>query len=237
MWADLRRVLGLWQRRRAWLLGGVAAALLAMLAGLALLVLAGQAAATGVAASAGLLALVLLRPGLRWAERMATHAATFRALADTRVWFFSRLAERLPAGLGFARAGDLLGRMVNDVEALDGLYLRALVPAASALLAVLATALLLGAAPLLALMLGLPLLAALALPLLLAPGAARAGTDYRVAAESRRTRRTDRGGARLPRRGRQRIADRPRRGPCPRRPGRRRHDDRPRARGERAEPR
>jgi ATP-binding cassette subfamily C protein CydC len=67
------------------------------------------------------------------------------------VWFFRRLAERLPGGLGLRRAGDLLGRLVSDVEALDGLYLRALVPAVAALAVVLATALLLGAiAPLLA---------------------------------------------------------------------------------------
>ena len=61
-------------------------------------------------------------------ERMVTHAATFRALADTRVWFFRRLAERLPAGIGLRRSGDLLGRLVADVEALDGLYLRVMVP-------------------------------------------------------------------------------------------------------------
>ena len=68
--------------------------------------------------------LIGLRPAARWAERMATHAATFRALADTRVWFFRRLAERLPAGIGLRPLGDLLGRLVADVEALDGLYLR-----------------------------------------------------------------------------------------------------------------
>ncbi len=181
MWSDLNRVLGLWHGRRAWLWAGVGVAVLAMLAGLALLGLAGQGAATALAGGAfvGLLwlrPLVLLRPALRWAERMVTHAATFRALADTRVWFFQRLAERLPAGLGLNRAGDLLGRMVTDVEALDGLYLRALVPAAAALAAVLAVAVVLAGAPLLALLLGLPLLLALLRPLLLAPAAARAGT-------------------------------------------------------------
>ena len=70
-----------------------------------------------------------------------SHAATFRALADTRVWFFRRLAERLPAGLGGRSSGDLLGRLVADVEALDGLYLRAIVPAVAALAVVLAAAL------------------------------------------------------------------------------------------------
>ncbi len=181
MWADLSRVLSLWHGRRWWLLAGGGVAVLAMLAGLALLGLAGRGAAAALAGGSALALLwlrplVLLRPALRWAERMVTHAATFRALADTRVWFFERLAERLPAGLGLNRAGDLLGRMVTDVEALDGLYLRALVPAAAALAAVLAVAVVLAGAPLLALILGLPLLFALLLPLLLAPAAARAGT-------------------------------------------------------------
>ncbi len=181
MWSDLARVLSLWHSRRWWLLAGAGVSVLAMLAGLALLGLAGQGAAAALAGGATLALLwlrplILLRPALRWAERMLTHAATFRALADTRVWFFRRLAERLPTGLGLNRAGDLLGRMVTDVEALDGLYLRALVPAAAALAAVLAVAVVLAGAPLLALMLGLPLLLALLLPLLLAPAAARAGT-------------------------------------------------------------
>ncbi len=181
MWADLSRVLSLWHSRRLWLWGGAGVAVLAMLAGLALLGLAGQGAAAALAGGSVLALLwlrplILLRPALRWAERMVTHAATFRALADTRVWFFQRLAERLPAGLGLNRAGDLLGRMVTDVEALDGLYLRALVPAAAALAAVLAVAVVLAGAPVLALILGLPLLLALLLPLLLAPAAARDGT-------------------------------------------------------------
>jgi ATP-binding cassette, subfamily C, bacterial CydC len=181
MWSDLARVLSLWQARRAWLLAGAGIAVFAVLAGLALLALAGQGVAAALAGGSlaalfWLRPLVVLRPALRWAERMVTHAATFRALADTRVWFFRRLAERLPAGLGLNRAGDLLGRMVTDVEALDGLYLRALVPAAAALVAVLAVAVVLGAAPSLALVLCLPLLLALLLPLLLAPAAARAST-------------------------------------------------------------
>jgi ATP-binding cassette subfamily C protein CydC len=174
MWADLGRVLGLWRARRPWLVAGAAMAVAALLAGVALLALAGQAA-VALAGGAALLPLVLARPALRWAERMLTHAATFRALADTRVWFFQRLAERLPAGLGLARAGDLLGRMVTDVEALDGLYLRALVPAAAAVAAVLAAGAVLAGQPALALLVVLPLGAALALPLLLAPAAARAG--------------------------------------------------------------
>ncbi len=181
----LLRVLGLWRARRGWLLAGAVVAGLAALAGIALLALAGRGVSEGLrnsALTAGavgslllLRPLILVRPLARYLERLVTHSATFRALADTRIWFFRRLAERLPAGLGLRGAGDLLGRIVSDVEALDGLYLRALVPGAAAVAVVLALAVMLGAAgPGLAAVVALPLAAALLLPPLLAPAAGRA---------------------------------------------------------------
>ncbi|MBB5689580.1 ATP-binding cassette subfamily C protein CydC [Roseomonas alkaliterrae] len=191
MLRDVLRILGLWRGHAGWLAAGVLVAVLSALAGLALLVLAARVIAGAVAAGhadaallagLGVAALVWLRPVMlfrplaRYVERLVTHEATFRALAGMRVWFFRRLAERLPTGLGLRRAGDLLGRLVSDVEALDGLYLRVIVPGAAALAVVLAMALLVGAAePGLAAILALPLAAALALPVLLAPAAARAG--------------------------------------------------------------
>jgi ATP-binding cassette subfamily C protein CydC len=187
MTADLFRVLRLWLERSGWLVVGIIVTVISALAGVALLAFAGKLVAASVGgaesaalATAGVIALlwlrplILLRPIMRYLERLATHEATFRALADMRVWFFGRLAERLPTGLGLRRAGDLLGRLVADVEALDGLYLRALVPAAASIAVVLAIALILGAAdPWLAVVVALPLTAALVLPLLLAPDAAR----------------------------------------------------------------
>lgn len=71
---------------------------------------------------------------LRYFERLVTHDATFRALADLRVWFFRGLAHSAAGGLGFRQAGDVLARLVGDVEALDGLYLRILLPLTGALL-------------------------------------------------------------------------------------------------------
>ncbi|MFH5926798.1 thiol reductant ABC exporter subunit CydC [Roseomonas xinghualingensis] len=181
---DLLRILGLWRRGGGWLAFGALVACASALTGLALLALAGQGVAKGLAAGtlvAGAASLVLLRPLIilrplfRWGERMATHEATFRALADTRVWFFRRLAERLSAGPGMNRSGDLLGRLVTDVEALDGFYLRALVPMAAAASVVAAIAVILGAlSPGLAAIVVLPLAIALLLPALVAPFAARA---------------------------------------------------------------
>ena len=191
MRADLMRVLGLWRGHAGWLAAGVVVAVLSALAGVALLVLAARVISAAVAQGAGapvlaagfgLAALIWLRPVMlfrplaRYLERLVTHEATFRALAETRIWFFRRLAARLPAGLGLRRAGDLLGRLVADVEALDGLYLRVIVPGAAALAVIVVMALAVGAAaPGLAAILVVPLLVALVLPPLLAPGAAREG--------------------------------------------------------------
>ena len=186
MTRDILRVLGLWWHRGHWLAAGVAMGIAAALFGLALLALAGQGVAEGVTPATffgiGIAALVwlrpvaVLRPVFRYLERLVTHAATFRALADTRVWFFRRLSERLPAGLGFRRAGDLLGRLVSDIDALDRVYLGAIVPGVAALGTVIAIALLLGAVSgALAALVAVPLALALLLPPLLAPGAAVAG--------------------------------------------------------------
>jgi ATP-binding cassette subfamily C protein CydC len=192
MTADILRVLGLWRRRGGWLVGGAAVAILASLFGLALLVFAGRGVAEGLTGAAlfagGAAALVwmrvfaVLRPVARYLDRLLSHAAAFRALADTRVWFFRRLAERLPSGVGFRRAGDLLGRLVSDIDALDRVYLGVLVPAASAAAVVLTITLVLGAvSPTLALLVAAPLAVALLLPPLLAPGAAAAGRGVAAA--------------------------------------------------------
>lgn len=192
MWADLIRVLRLWAPRRNALLLGLVIAMLSALSGVALLALAGKGVAAGaggvglvgVAALIWLRPVVVVRPLLRWWERMASHAAAFQALADTRVWFFRRLAERMPGGIGLRGSGDLLGRVISDVEALDRLYLGGIMPAAAALAVVAAIALLLGAEPMLMALLVLPLSLALILPLVLAPAAARAAQR---AAEERGT--------------------------------------------------
>ncbi|MCQ8277907.1 thiol reductant ABC exporter subunit CydC [Acetobacteraceae bacterium KSS8] len=135
------RILGLWRAHAVGLAIGVILSLLAFVAGLALLAASGSAVAgTGVGlvlASALLLRLFGAgRVVLRYLERLATHDATFRALADLRVWFFRGVAARSSGGLGFRRSGDLLSRLVGDVEALDGLYLRIIVPLAGAIIAV-----------------------------------------------------------------------------------------------------
>lgn len=68
----------------------------------------------------------------RYAERLTGHDATFRILADLRARVYERLERIAPAGLHTARDGDLLGRLVGDVDAVQDLYLRVLLPGAVA---------------------------------------------------------------------------------------------------------
>jgi ATP-binding cassette, subfamily C, bacterial CydC len=133
------RILGLWRGRAAWLIAGVVISLAALVAGVALMAMGGALLATAIFAGVlvtpvALRGVGVARVALRYLERLVTHDATFRALADLRVWFFRNLARSTAGGLGFRQAGDVLARLVSDVEALDGLYLRILVPAAGAVL-------------------------------------------------------------------------------------------------------
>ncbi|MFH8339599.1 thiol reductant ABC exporter subunit CydD [Streptomyces sp. AM6-12] len=74
------------------------------------------------------------RAVFRYAERLVSHDAVLRMLADTRVAVYRRLERLAPAGLRNARRGDLLTRLVADVDELQDYWLRWLLPAAVALL-------------------------------------------------------------------------------------------------------
>jgi thiol reductant ABC exporter CydC subunit len=88
----------------------------------------------GLGAIAGILAsvevLAFLRGPLRYGERLVAHDAAFRSLGRWRVWLYDRLEPLAPAGLGGWRSGDLLSRLTDDVDTLQDLYLRCLLPVA-----------------------------------------------------------------------------------------------------------
>ncbi|MFF1403118.1 thiol reductant ABC exporter subunit CydD [Streptomyces sp. NPDC058294] len=73
------------------------------------------------------------RAVFRYAERLVSHDAVLRMLADTRVAVYRRLERLAPAGLRTVRRGDLLTRLVADVDAFQDYWLRWLLPAAVAL--------------------------------------------------------------------------------------------------------
>jgi thiol reductant ABC exporter CydC subunit len=133
------------------------------------------ASALGVAVA--LVQLFALSRGLlRYGERLAGHDAALRALAELRVRAFRRLEALAPAGLEAFRSGDLLARLVHDVDAIQDLLLRAVPPFA---VAVLGGAVTVGVAWLIlpaagAILLAALVLAATAVPLATARRATRA---------------------------------------------------------------
>ncbi len=70
----------------------------------------------------------------RYGERLSSHDAAFRVLADVRVRVYQRLERLAPAGLREFRSGDLLARLVSDVDATQDLFIRGIVPPLTAFL-------------------------------------------------------------------------------------------------------
>jgi thiol reductant ABC exporter CydC subunit len=75
------------------------------------------------------------RPIARYLERLASHDVALRALSGLRKRFYEHIEPLAPAELDAYRKGDLLARMVGDVDAMQNLYLRGLLPPLVALLA------------------------------------------------------------------------------------------------------
>ena len=99
-------------------------------------------------------ALGLVRALARYGERLAAHDVALRRLADTRVAFFNKLSRRIGRP-GLPGATDLLTRFTSDVDELQHLYPRVLLPtivavAASVGVTVAAALILPAAAPVLA---------------------------------------------------------------------------------------
>ena len=141
---DFLRLLALCRPYARWLAAGIALNVVVVLANVGLLALSGwfiaSMALAGIGAvpieyfapAAAIRGLAVLRTASRYLERLVTHEATLRLLAELRVWFYSRLEPLAPARLQRHRGGDLLSRIRSDIDSLDTLYLRVLAPAAAA---------------------------------------------------------------------------------------------------------
>ncbi len=152
MTGTLRRLVALAPAPRGRLTLAIAIGTVAVLSGIGLMATAGYLIAraaegpeilslTGAIVAVRFFALA--RPLTRYLERLASHDLAFRVLARIRVRFYERIEPLAPAGLEAYRRGDLLSRMVGDVDALQSLYLRGLAPP---LVAVAAGAVAVGAA-------------------------------------------------------------------------------------------
>ncbi|MEX9254769.1 heme ABC transporter ATP-binding protein/permease CydC [Pseudenterobacter timonensis] len=137
--------LALYKRHKWMLTLGVILAIVTLLASIGLLTLSGWfLSASAVAGFAGLYSFNYMLPAAgvrgtaitrtagRYFERLVSHDATFRVLQHLRVSTFSKLLPLSPAGLARFRQGELLNRVVADVDTLDHLYLRVISPLAGA---------------------------------------------------------------------------------------------------------
>ena len=77
----------------------------------------------------------IFRGVFRYAERLVGHDAAFRSLTRIRVGVYERLERLSPAGLGTYRQGDLMARLVGDVDSSVDLIVRVVLPVTSGLLA------------------------------------------------------------------------------------------------------
>lgn len=129
--------------RRHWflILLGMILAIVTLLASIGLLTLSGWFLAGAAIAgfpgiyffnymlpAAGVRGTAIFRTAGRYAERLVSHDATFRVLAHLRVFAFSKILPLSPGGISRFRQGEILNRLVADVETLDHLYLRVISP-------------------------------------------------------------------------------------------------------------
>ena len=132
-----RRLLGLTAGQRRWIAVGAMLGFLAVGSNVALMAvsafLISKAAIVSNVAEVALAitavrVLAIGRGAFRYFERTVTHRATFAILADLRVWFFASIEPLAPARLATRRSGDLLTRIVGDIETLEDFYVRVVLP-------------------------------------------------------------------------------------------------------------
>lgn len=138
----VRRLVHLARPRTARFAGGVLAGAAASGAGVALIAVAAWLLTTAASqppltalsvAVVATRALGLIRGLARYAERLLTHDAALRTLAEVRGRIYARLAATEPVHR--FRSGDLVARFVGDVDATQDLLVRGIAPPLSALLA------------------------------------------------------------------------------------------------------
>jgi ATP-binding cassette subfamily C protein CydC len=148
-WRELAPFLKLFHSHLKWMILGSLCGLLAVVSAVGLLALSGwfisAAAFAGLTVASAQL-FNFFHPGIgirlfaigrtlaRYAERIVSHDATFRILQSLRSWFYIHLEPLAPSRLMMFRSGDILNRIVADIDALDNLYLRVLSPSTVALI-------------------------------------------------------------------------------------------------------
>jgi len=127
---------------------GLFLSIIALLAGIGLLTLSGWFLSASAVAGLTLLSaqafnyftpaggvrfLSILRTASRYGERLSTHQATFKLLTQLRIWAWQKLLPLSASNMQGNRQGEILNRLVSDIDTLDHLYLRLLTPLFSAI--------------------------------------------------------------------------------------------------------
>src|SRR4029077_19529511 len=140
----LLRLLGMARPLRGRLLGAAAAGAartgcaVALLAGSGFLLARASEHPAIIEISVAVVAVRALSIGRgvsRYLERLASHDVAFRVLAQVRVGIWRRLETLAPAGAAVFRSGDLLARLISDVDATQDLFIRGVTPVLAAALA------------------------------------------------------------------------------------------------------
>ena len=68
------------------------------------------------------------RAVFRYGERLVSHSVNLRLVSSLRVWFYRQLSQVKQDDLSIYRSGDLLDRILRDLETLENYYVRVLSP-------------------------------------------------------------------------------------------------------------
>ena len=147
-WRELVPFIRQFRGHLKWMVLGTLSGLLAVASAVGLLALSGwfisaavYAGLTAITAqlfnffhpAIGVRVFAIGRTLARYVERIVSHDATFRILQSLRSWFYRHLEPLAPSRLMNFRSGDILNRIVADIDALDNLYLRVFSPSVIAL--------------------------------------------------------------------------------------------------------
>ncbi|WP_020560084.1 thiol reductant ABC exporter subunit CydC [Thiofilum flexile] len=150
---ELLRLFALMRPYWGWIVLGILLSWITTLANLALLAISGwfisamalagiaQASMNYFTPAALIRGAAITRTAGRYAERVVTHDATFKILSQLRVWLYEKIEPLAPAGLEHYHRGDVFNRIRADIEVLNQVYLRLLVPSIVAILTLIVLAL------------------------------------------------------------------------------------------------
>jgi thiol reductant ABC exporter CydC subunit len=150
----VRRVLQGARGYRGWVLAAALLSFVSLGAGIGLVAMSAylisrsalvDSTATLALAILGVRTFAVVRVVARYTERYVGHLGTFRILTRLRVWFFRGILPGAPASMIDRRSGDVLSSVVEDVDTLQDLYLRVLVPPIAGAMAVMLGCVVLGA--------------------------------------------------------------------------------------------